>query len=108
MEGLDIKIDHKAVEKAVVQAVVDSAIGKKLEEQIEAVLSQKGGMYGMDRVFDNTLRGEIERAMAGIIREMVQDNRERIREMVAEKMTDEVLLKFTGSAIDYIFRKVDE
>ena len=103
---IEINVDSEAVEKAVVQAVIDSAIGEQMKTAIDKVLHQKGGQFNMDRVLENAIASEIQRVIAIQIREIIAENTDKIRAAVAPQLTDEILLRMSSVAIDFMNEKL--
>ena len=105
--NIDIKVDSEAVNAAVVQAVVDSAIGEQMQKAIKSVLEEKQhGRWNMDNALENALKAEIQRVIATQIREIITERADQIRDAVALKMTDEVLVSMSGAAVDFMTEKL--
>lgn len=95
---LEVKIDQEAVQAQVVQAIMNSAIGANLEKFVNEALLQSKDYHDkrslVQRAVDDAVTIEIRK----LATEIVTAQRERIKELMLEKMTDEVLEKMAGAA----------
>lgn len=105
MAEINIELNEEKIEQEIVQAVINSAIGSQINKSIEAVLTQKGGPYNMDRLLERSIQSEIERIVVVIIRNIIEENKDAIRKVVETELTDETILRLSSAALECILEK---
>lgn len=106
MSAINLNIDPKEVEQAVAQAVLASSLGTILQEVIKEKSMDSG--YGR-----NTFKDAISRKVDSIVMEAVanhiqMNHAEKIKQMIAGYMTDQVLSELIKKAWDTLMGKIND
>ena len=102
---MEINIDTKAIQDAIVRSVADSAIGETIKKYIGTALTERRG-YGTDSILEEATKAEVARAISLIVREEIDARREEIRALVVPYITEEVVTKMMGAAMQVMFEQI--
>jgi hypothetical protein len=103
--GIEVQIDADAINGAVTQAIVDSMIGEQMKKAINEQLSPPPNAYGRQSVVQTTVAIEVQRILQEMLRE--EPYLGKLRAAIEERMTDDVLDKVTGAAMEAFLDKLN-
>lgn len=101
---MEIKIDKEAIEREVTAAIVNSAIGEQLEKQINAHLAKRHP-YDRETVIETAVREVVTAEVKAMCQQLLANRRDNVRNLIAQKLTDDFMLKVIESMWDFVSEK---
>lgn len=104
---MEINIDAKEIQEAIVKSITETTIGEEIKKAISKVLFEEPIGYGRKSIIEEACKNEVQRMVSILIRQELDNRKEKICELIRPQISDDIILTMTSSALEFMINKCE-